>query len=93
MTVADHLREAEDGVERRAQLVAHVGQELGFGAVRLLGLVLGLGQRHLELVLVGDVEADAHDHGDVAFGIGQRRVGPAQLAPGAVLVHPRIDVR
>ena len=35
-----HLGEADDGVERRAQLVAHVGQELGLGAVRALGLRL-----------------------------------------------------
>ena len=32
--------EAEDGVERRAQLVAHLGEELGFGAVGALGLRL-----------------------------------------------------
>ena len=35
-----HLGEADDGVERRAQLVAHVGQELGLGAVGALGLGL-----------------------------------------------------
>jgi hypothetical protein len=31
-----HLREADDVVERRPQLVAHIGQELGFGAVGAL---------------------------------------------------------
>ena len=35
-----HLGEADDGVERRAQLVAHVGEELGLGAVGALGLRL-----------------------------------------------------
>ena len=35
-----HLGEADDGVERRPQLVAHVGEELGFRAVRALGLRL-----------------------------------------------------
>ncbi len=35
-----HLGEAEDGVERRPQLVAHVGEELGLRAVRALGLRL-----------------------------------------------------
>ena len=33
-----HLAVADDGVERRAQLVAHVGQELGLVAVGLLEL-------------------------------------------------------
>ncbi len=34
------LREADDGIQRRAQLVAHAGQEGGLGAVGLLGLRL-----------------------------------------------------
>ena len=38
------LAVADDGVERSAQLVAHLGQELGLGAVGALGLVLGVGQ-------------------------------------------------
>ena len=33
----EQLREAEDGVQRRAQLVAHAGQELALGPVRPLG--------------------------------------------------------
>ena len=36
------LGEAEDGVERRAQLVAHAGEELRLRQVRLLGRDLGL---------------------------------------------------
>ena len=38
------LAVADDGIERRAQLVAHLGQELGLGAVGALGFVLGVGQ-------------------------------------------------
>ena len=38
LAVADHR------VEWRAQLVAHLGQEFGLGAVGPLGLVLGVGQ-------------------------------------------------
>ena len=34
--------ESDDGVERRAQLVAHGGQELGLGAIGEFGLLLGL---------------------------------------------------
>jgi hypothetical protein len=37
---AQHVREADDGVERRAQLVAHVGEKLRLRAVRGLGGVL-----------------------------------------------------
>ncbi len=44
------FREADDGVERRAQLVADIGQELGLGAVGLLGAVLLLG------VFLGEVD-------------------------------------
>ena len=31
-----HLGEADDGIQGRAQLVAHIGEEFGLGAVRLL---------------------------------------------------------
>ncbi len=44
------LREANDGVQRRAQLVGDVGQELGLGAVGGLGAVLFLG------VLLGELD-------------------------------------
>ena len=37
------LREADDGVERRAELVADIGEELRLGAVGVLGPVLLLG--------------------------------------------------
>ena len=37
---AQHVGEAEDGVHRRADLVAHVGQEVALGAVGLLGVFL-----------------------------------------------------
>src|SRR3546814_2447831 len=41
------FREADDGVQRRAQLMAHVGQELRLGAVGELGALLGADQRLL----------------------------------------------
>jgi hypothetical protein len=43
--LAQHLREPDDGVERRPQLVGHVGQELGLvlaGDLELATLVLDL---------------------------------------------------
>ena len=46
-----HLAVADDGVERGAQLVAHVGQELALGAAGGLGRVLGAQQRLLDLLL------------------------------------------
>ena len=54
-----HVREADDGVERRAQLVAHVGEELGLGAAGLLGRFLGRQDRALALAEVGDVAGGA----------------------------------
>ncbi len=58
--VLHHLREAQDGVERRAQLVAHGGEEAGFGEVgllgapaRLVGIGLGLFQLAEDRVLLG----------------------------------------
>ena len=43
--VLDDLREADDGVERRAQLVAHLGEELRAAALGQLGVGLGRGER------------------------------------------------
>ena len=40
--VADQLREANDGIQRRAQLVAHVGEEFRLGAARRLRTFLGV---------------------------------------------------
>ena len=62
------LAEAQDRVERRAQLVAHARQEVALGAVGPLGLVLGLAHRGLGGLALGDVRGDA-GHG----------VGPAVL--------------
>src|SRR3546814_18687968 len=42
--VAQHLREAKYGVERRAQLVAHVGNEIRLRPARRFGLLEAPGQ-------------------------------------------------
>ena len=48
--LASHkLREADDGVERRAQLMAHIGEEFRLGAVG------GLGARFLLMIAFGEV--------------------------------------
>ena len=41
---AQYLGKTDDGIQRRAQLVAHVRKELGFCPVRQLRLFLGLTQ-------------------------------------------------
>src|SRR5262245_62619925 len=51
----DQLGETDDGVERRAQLVAHIGQERRLGAVGLFGRVLRLDDRNLALLLLADI--------------------------------------
>ena len=52
--VAEDLGEADDGIERGAQLVAHAGEELALGAVGGLGGVLGLLQRLLHPLALRD---------------------------------------
>ncbi len=41
---ARHVGEADDGIERRAQFVAHMCQELRLGAVGAFGGMMGLPQ-------------------------------------------------
>ncbi len=83
----DHLAVADDGRERRAQLVAHVGEELALGAVRGLGGVLGGAQLLLRLLALGDVRMGADPFTGLALlqdrhAAGRHRppfaVGPAQ---------------
>ena len=44
IALLDHFREADDGVQRRAQFVAHMGDEFGLGAFGFDGAALGIGQ-------------------------------------------------
>ena len=53
-----HLGKADDGVERRADLVADLGEEIGFLGARLLGRALGADQLALGLLEGGDVAQD-----------------------------------
>jgi hypothetical protein len=54
-----HLGVADDGVERGAQLVAHVGEEAALGERGLLGDLLGLAQAAFGVLELGDVGGDA----------------------------------
>ncbi len=50
-----HIRKAEDGIERRAEFVRHVGEEGGFEAIQFAQLGEGRGLFHVESrVLQGD---------------------------------------
>ena len=54
--VGQQLRQDQQRVERRAQLVAHVGEELGLvlrGQGELLGLLLDRAPRHFDLEILG----------------------------------------
>src|SRR4029077_10552640 len=65
---AHDVGEADDGVERRAQLVTHMGQKLRLHPARPFGRALGLAQAEIE---IGELGPDAvpaaelaNDHGD-----------------------------
>ncbi len=58
--VRQHLGEADDGVQRRAQLVAHGGEEAALGVVG----ALGLGARALQRMLVVLAARNVARHGD-----------------------------
>ncbi len=58
---------AGDGIERRANLVAHVGQEGALRQVGRLGCLLGLDQGLLGLLAPGDVGQEGDDSGRQAF--------------------------
>ena len=53
--VQHQLGHADDAVHRRADFVAHVGQEFALGPVGLLGRFLGLMQGFLGMLAFGDV--------------------------------------
>ena len=64
----DHLREADDRVQRRAQFVAHGREEARLGGVRLLGGTA----RQIERLLLDFPVGDVAHHGD-DFGLGRHR--------------------
>ena len=76
---------AENAVERRAQLVAHVGDEQGFCVVRLLGRRLRLQQRGHE---AGVQPGDDDDQRAGAENDGEQQAGepPVQTAQAALVI-------
>ena len=81
------LREAQDALQRRAQLVADVGQKLALGGVGMLGRVLGLQRALGGLSELGHI-GQATDHaGDLATGVGERHHPDHHVARQAVAVE------
>ena len=58
-----HFGEADDGVERRAQLVTHVGKEARLGTACGLGEIARLDQRAFLRLALGNVARDRNDVG------------------------------
>ena len=81
----EHLAVADDRVERRAQLVAHVGEELALGAVGDLGGVLRAEQFFLGAAAVGDVGVRADPLADRAVRLEHRRRADAHRHVDAVV--------
>ena len=91
MLVLHHFGKAHDGVQRRAQLVAHIGQEGRLGAIGIFGLVHRHSQAaghdvHVRPALlqllnhVAGIEDDRRgDHRDVDGDVDQG-VGPDKFA-------------
>ena len=66
----DHLRKAQNGVERRAQLMAHGGEELRFQPVGGFGRFLGQGQHRFAFLQRRDI---GKGDGIAAIGEAVRR--------------------
>src|SRR5579872_363289 len=69
---ADEIGEADDGVQGRAQLVAHAGEELRLRAAGRLGGGLGLAQPLLGMDDLGDVAPGAAIAEEAAGRIEER---------------------
>ena len=56
-----HLTESEDGIQRRAQFMAHRRQKFGFGIVGCFGAFFGLQQFSLYLFMLSNVDGNRSD--------------------------------
>ena len=67
------LRHADDAVQGRADLMAHIGEELALGAVGRLGHVARLGEGAGVILQVGDVRADRDDAAGGGAAVGDTK--------------------
>ena len=85
---------ADDGVHRRADFVAHVGEEFRLGLVGVFGRVLGGDDFLLDLPALGDVLADAAI-ADERLAVGAEHRGAARGEPDGVAVlgaHAELEI-
>ena len=81
LLVHQHVREADDGIERRAQFVAHVGEKFHLRGIGLIGFGARVIERLLLHLTLGDV-AHHRDH----FGLAGLAAGA--LEPAAAHFDP-----
>ncbi len=89
--VERQLGHADDAVQGRADLVAHVGQEFALAPGRRHGGILGLAHGGLRPLRRGDVPRDAERADDAAVlvpkrHLGRRHPGDVAAAPGLLLL-------
>src|SRR5689334_4902053 len=77
LTASQYLREAQDSVHGRADLVAHVGEKRALGAIGGVSFFLGRTQRELFVLKLSDVlEADQAPLLALALAENRRRIDP-----------------
>ena len=81
--VRQDLGEADDRVERGAQLVGDVGDELALETVGCLQRLVALAQRALDASRVGDIEA-----GQQHVAVGQRHRRDRNIEPSVPSSRP-----
>jgi hypothetical protein len=75
--VQRQIRHADDAVHRRADFVAHVGEEVALGPAGGLGRVARQDQALLPSNAVGQVDHGADQAADAAVGAGQAKPPPS----------------
>ena len=85
--IEGQFRHAEDSIHRRADLVAHVGQELTLGAAGRFRCFLGLVQLLLRALAIGNILVEAKDASQFAIYY-QRNAVHLNLYRAPVLAAP-----
>ena len=78
------LGKAQNGLQRRAQLMAHVGHKLGLGAGRLFGRITRFLSGALSLTELAHIHQDGEHAGDLAMLIRNGRLGQARIAARSI---------
>ena len=98
VAVEEEVGEAEDRVQRRPDLVAHRGQEVGLGLARLLrrreqpfGALLGAAQLDRLRLALRDI-ADRDEHGRLALVLGQLNTASTQIQEPSLRLRRCVSV-